>query len=223
MAAHDTETRSRLLDAATRLFAAQGFSRVTVRDICREADANVAAVNYHFGDKVGLYHEVLGAAMQTMRATTESAQAAGLGGTPEERLRAYVHVFLERVGGSRAQDSWIHQLMLREMAEPTPALDLVAERVIRPRLEYLASIVAEILRRPAEDDLVRRCVVSIQAQIHAAMPNTLGRLLPDLQAPGPLATLADHITRFSIAGVQAAAAGRAPAGTAPVSVHRWRT
>lgn len=222
MAGHDTETRGRLLDAATRLFAEQGFRRVTVRDICREAGANIAAVNYHFGDKVGLYHEVLSAAMQTMRATTESAQAAGKGGAPEERLRAYIYVFLERVAGSRAQDGWIHQLMIREMADPTPALDLVAERVIRPRLEYLAAIVAEMLGRATGDDLVKRCVLSIQAQIHGAMPNNLaGRLLPDLQAPGPLASLADHITAFSIAGIQAVASERAADGAA-VPVHRWR-
>ena len=41
----DQETRQRLLDAAARLFAEHGFEKVTVRDICKEAGANVAAVN----------------------------------------------------------------------------------------------------------------------------------------------------------------------------------
>ena len=50
----DRETRDRLLKASTRLFADRGFKHVTVREICRAARANVAAVNYHFGDKLGL-------------------------------------------------------------------------------------------------------------------------------------------------------------------------
>src|SRR6185436_11294059 len=47
------DTRQRLIDAAARLFADQGFENVTVREICKASQANVAAVNYHFGDKAG--------------------------------------------------------------------------------------------------------------------------------------------------------------------------
>src|ERR1700704_1540063 len=110
MAGQDSETRGRLLLPAAQLFAARGFRRVTVREICREAPANVAAVNYHFGGKLGLYEEVLSTAIQTMRATTDAARAAGKGRPPEYRLRAYVRVFLERVART-AGDHWIHQLM----------------------------------------------------------------------------------------------------------------
>ena len=41
----DRETRFRVLQAAERLFAERGFKKVTVREICRAAKANVAAVN----------------------------------------------------------------------------------------------------------------------------------------------------------------------------------
>src|SRR5258705_7289259 len=109
----DLETRSRLLNAAARLFAERGFARVTVRDICKKARANVAAVNYHFGGKDGLYQAVMGMAMETMQATTEAARAAGRNLPPEERIRAYVSVFAERLLGIQ-HETWIHQLMLRE-------------------------------------------------------------------------------------------------------------
>ena len=46
--------RQRLLDAAGPIFAERGFEGVTVRDLAAEATVNVAAVGYHFGDKVGL-------------------------------------------------------------------------------------------------------------------------------------------------------------------------
>jgi AcrR family transcriptional regulator len=200
----DRETRARVLRVATDLFAARGFKKVTIREICREARANVAAVNYHFGDKVGLYREVLGRAIETMRETTEKAREAGHGGSPEDRLRTYVGVFLQRVAGA-GQDSWIHRLMAREMADPTPALDEVTEQVIRPRLVYLGGIVSELLQCPAEDEIVLRCVLSIQAQCHVALSNPVSkRLLPDLHAsPEQLDRLADHIVEFSLGGIRA--------------------
>ena len=120
---------------AARLFAASGFKKVTVREICRGADANIAAVNYHFGDKQGLYREVLLKAIETMRGTTEAARQAGEGQPPDQKL-IYIRVFLQRVIG-QGQDSWIHQFMQQEMADPTPALDLVIDQVIRPRIAYL--------------------------------------------------------------------------------------
>ena len=53
------ETRRQLLEAAGAVFAEVGFRDATVREICKRAGANVAAVNYHFGDKETLYLEVL--------------------------------------------------------------------------------------------------------------------------------------------------------------------
>src|SRR5947207_8147090 len=118
MAERDLETRARLLNAAARLFAEHGFAGVTVRDICRKARANVAAVNYHFGGKDGLYTAVMRMAIETMQGTTEAARAAGQGLPPEQRIRAYVAVFADRLLGSH-HETWIHQLMIRELSDPT--------------------------------------------------------------------------------------------------------
>ena len=52
-------TRRNLINSAGPVFAAKGYQSATIREICKRAHANVAAVNYHFKDKLGLYAEVL--------------------------------------------------------------------------------------------------------------------------------------------------------------------
>ena len=52
-------TREKLIDAAERLFARDGFEGASLREIMRDADANPAAVHYHFGGRDGLLEAVL--------------------------------------------------------------------------------------------------------------------------------------------------------------------
>ena len=212
--ARDRETRQRLLSAAARLFAERGFAKVSVRDICRKARANVAAVNYHFNGKIGLYEEVLGSAIRTMQETTEMAKQAGSGRAAEEQLRAYVEVFLHRVTG-RDQSSWIHQFMVREMSDPTPALDMVIEQVIRPRMAYLCGVVAGLLDCEVEDPRVLRCAMSVHVQCLALFDNRfMDRMhgTPD-RTPRGLDAMVDHIVGFSLAGIDAVRALGSTKGT----------
>ena len=208
MSGKDGETRTRVLGVATRLFAARGFEKVTVREICREAEANVAAVSYHFGDKMGLYHEVLGQAIREMQATTEAARLEGDGQPSDEKLKAYVAVFLRRVVG-QGRDSWIHQLMAHEMADPTAALDMVIDQVIRPRMAYLSALVADVLSAPIDDPRVLRCVLSVQSQFHGLMMNPVARkVAPDFNPDSEtIEAWADHIYSFSLSGIRSLAKG----------------
>ena len=191
MAEQDQETRQRLLNAAARLFAERGFARVTVRDICEKARANVAAVNYHFGGKDGLYTAVMRMAMETMQGTTEAARAAGSNLPPAERIRAYIEVFAERLLGPH-HETWIHQLMMREMSDPTPSLTMVMDEVLKPRMAYLCCAIAELAGRSPDDERVMKCALSVTGQFN----NLLWRM-----AAAPTAEIADHITRFSLAGI----------------------
>ena len=199
----DSETRDRLLKAAERLFADRGFKKVTVRDICRVARANVAAVNYHFGDKLGLYREVLQAAIDGMRGTNEAARAAGAGQPAEEQLRRYIAIFVHRV--LTPGNDTIHRLINREMNDPTPALDILVEQGVRPRVEYLSGLIAEIIHGEPGDQQVLRCVAGIQSQVFAYMPNPIAARLGFANKPTPanLKEIAEHIAEFSLAGVHA--------------------
>ncbi len=203
-------TRDRILEAATALFSEQGYRRVTVRAICRAAGVNVAAVNYHFGDKLGLYREVVQEAIEAMRGTTEESRRAGEGRPAEEKLHVFVRTFVRRL--LEAGHPRIQRLVQREMTEPTGLLDRVIAQAVRPRLEYLSGIVAEILDCPPDDPRVLRCIFSVQSQAFATVPNAIGRRLGFSPTAEDADALADHITRFSLAGIRALAGHREIAG-----------
>src|SRR5271154_2215209 len=91
------ETRRQLLEAAGEVFAEVGFRDATVREICRRAGANVAAINYHFGDKETLYLEVLhyahGKALEKYPPLLGVAENA----PPEKKLGAFILSMLQRI------------------------------------------------------------------------------------------------------------------------------
>jgi len=199
------ETRARLLSAAERLFAERGFKDVTVREICRVARANIAAVNYHFRDKLGLYRAVLQSAIDRMRETTDAARKAGEGQPPEEQLRTYISIFMRRLLSDRR--GTVHRLVTREMMDPTPALEAIAQQGVRPRVEYLSAIIAKLIGSDTTDPRVARSVASVWTQSAAYVANPIAERLgePIASTPEDADAIAQHIADFSIAGIRAIA------------------
>lgn len=199
----DQATRNRVFQTAAELFAEHGFKRVTVRQIAGAARANVAAVNYHFGDKAGLYAAIVDEAIAIMKETGTMARRAGEGQEPHEQLRAFVRVFMTRVMAA-GRPTWIHRLMMREMDAPTEFMARVVREVVEPRAAYLGGIVSELTGLPVSDPRVLRTVASIQGQVFifarpmpAKIPVSWKSMLLDVDA------LIDHITTFSLGGMRA--------------------
>ena len=203
-AAGRDETRRQLLEAAGEVFAAAGFREATVREICRRAGANVAAVNYHFGDKETLYAEVLRYAQQKAFEKNPLLPGIGAEATPAVKLHAFIRSFLLRIfdQGPRA---WFGKMMLREMIEPTEAMDALLEERMRPMADQLRGIVAEILGCPPDDEMARLCSLSVVSQcvFYHHCRRAVMRLFPELQLDAAaVEPLADHITRFSLAAMK---------------------
>ena len=204
--AHDNETRDRVLKAAARLFAERGFNHVSIRAICKEAGSNVAAVNYHFGDKLGLYRELIGAIAEGMNEGKISALASGAGRPPEEQLRAYIRGFLHQLLGQNADDScWLDKLIARETAEPTAALDLIIEKGIKPAGAQLNKLVSEVMELPAHDSRVILTAGAIQGLClwYRTSRPVAERMFPELKfTPDRIDRLAEFVTDFSLAGMR---------------------
>lgn len=198
------KTRQRLLEAAGQVFAEHGFKNTTVREICKRADANVAAINYHFGDKQGLYSETMRYWVRESLAKYPPDLGLDQSATPPQKLHAYVRSFFWRIF-DEGRPSWYGKLMAREMIEPTHALDACANEAMRPVNEMLASIVRELV--PGIDaDQLRRCSCSIVGQIvfyHHCRP-VIDKLFPgQCFMPAEIEKLAEHVTQFSLAALRA--------------------
>ena len=196
-------TRERLLTAAAETFAEHGYRGATVREICRRARANVAAVNYHFRDKAGLYEEVV---RECERRATDKfpLHPAQQPASPDEKLRLFVRQFLARIfdPGVRSQHG---RLMLREMIEPSPALDRLVQEAFRPQVMMLQDTIRGVLGATATDDEVRFGALSVVGQCcvyHQCRP-VIERMFPEIAfGPEMIERLSEHVTNLSLAGLR---------------------
>jgi TetR/AcrR family transcriptional regulator, regulator of cefoperazone and chloramphenicol sensitivity len=196
-------TREKLLEAAGEVFAERGYYNATIREICRKAGANVAAVNYTFGDKLGLYTEVLRLSKRApeMARLTEVMDAAG---SPQELLRNLIRVRLVSLCGGKGPN-WGFRIMMHEFSQPTPAMTRVIDEEMRPVYKRVLKAVGEIIGRPPEHEKTRLCNNSIIGQVlfYTFSLPVLSRLQPELKlTPEQLGRIAEHVADFSLTALK---------------------
>ncbi len=197
-------TRARLIEAAGQVFAEHGYQAATIRDICTRAGANVAAVNYHFRDKAGLYVAVLKNSMSAS-GQPEPKDIAAAGGTPEASLRLMIGAMLRRMNSNVTGRTCHMRIMVHEMAQPTEAFPRVVEEIIGPNYLAMRHILSKLLDKPADHDLTRLCAHSVIGQVvhYAHAGPVIALLWPDLKmTPERLDAVAAHISEFSLQAIQ---------------------
>ncbi len=194
------QTRERLLEAAREVFSRHSFQGATVREICRLADANVAAVNYHFGSKDALFAEALNFAPL---AVMQKANAK-LSECPKKRLRLFLRDFMLMLLDEKNPSSQC-RIMVRELADPTPALDKIVREAIAPLHEFLGNLVREIVGDKVSEPELRGCVHSIVGQrlFYRHSHPVLQRLHPRLRYDRKeIEAIGEHIAEFSLAALK---------------------
>jgi AcrR family transcriptional regulator len=194
-------TKVRLIEAAGEEFASKGYDSARIRTICERAGANVAAVNYHFGDKEQLYVETV---LHAHRCGYDNPEeTAAMPPAPAEQLRCFIHHFLSRVLAIHHPEDWRHRLMLREMLHPTLASDVLIREAIRPKFERLQGILREFCP-DAEERKLNALAFSVIGQcMHYRMGRPIAERLigRDSFESLDLDFLTDHITSFCLAAL----------------------
>jgi len=199
------DTSRKLLVSASAVFAEKGYRNATVAEICERAGTNIAAVNYHFGNKEALYRESW---LYTFRASIAAHPPDGgvaADAPAEERLRCYIKATLQR---AVAEENVEFRIMTKEMAQPTGLLDIVAHESITPLRQMLEGVIRELMGPGADEMPVHCCGISIMNQcVHPMVEHTWGHRTDEKHFTPPvdinIESFAEHVFRFSLAGIYA--------------------
>jgi TetR/AcrR family transcriptional regulator, regulator of cefoperazone and chloramphenicol sensitivity len=209
--AHTTgpeDARQRLLAAGLRLFAQQGFSKTSTRELAEAATVNVASISYYFGDKAGLYRaafmEPLGSPADDIARFTQPGQSLS------QALHAFFDGFMEplRHGDTARLCMKLH---FREMLEPTGLWQEEVAQGIAPLQQALATVLARHLGLKKPDLELHRlviCLAGLGVHLHVGH-DVIEQVAPRLnKGPQAMNLWLDRLTMFGLAMVQAEAARR---------------
>jgi len=223
-------TRARLLDAAEQLFAEQGFPDTSVRAITRAAGANLAAVNYHFGNKENLYAEVFRRRLVELREHRIRSVRAAMtrpDAQLEDVIEAFCRSFVEPLQDPHKGRIMCH-LYSREMMQPRLPKGMIFVEMIDPIRGMMREAFARVCPEMDEHTallglhgLVGQLLHFLQtAQMHADnerddnpfsdMRNWLEHTVR-FNAAGLRATVAEHAAAESTAHARKARDGKRPA------------
>ena len=218
--AEPSQTRTRLLMAALKLFSEQGYAKTSIRAIAAEAQANVAAVSYYFGDKAALYAALFSDSFGSLHALVPDFTRPGLS------LRAALRCFFQGALASLHHGAIARQVVrlhIREMLEPTQQWQVELERDVRIPNEAMAALLCRHLGLDAPDDDLHRLTFIItgmafqlwghQEIVTAVYPHLLS-------SPEAVDRWAEQLTEFALAMVAAERRRRARAARTASSPSR---
>lgn len=197
------ETCRRLLAAASEEFARHGFASARVRQIVDAAKVNVAAVNYYFGGKEGLYRATL-RYLAARPAPARKAVASRRGRSPEERLQRRVYAILDRFIGSE-RPSPMGRILAHEAMDPTGNLESLFGDTMRPEVERIHGLLREIAGRDVPDRELAHASLGILGQCVLylyARPAIEGLSPGFAYGPESCRFISAQITEFSLGGIE---------------------
>jgi AcrR family transcriptional regulator len=163
------QTRAALVRAALKLFGRQGFDGTSTRQIAALAKANIGSIAYHFGGKEGLRAAcanyivemiggIAGAALADIPGEMNGAEAA------RTRLNTVVEAMVGFIV-ARPEAGEVVQFVLRELSQPSEALDIIYAGVFEPVHQRLCRIWAEATGEDAQSDRTRITVFTLIGQV----------------------------------------------------------
>jgi len=196
--------RSRLIETAGELFSEKGFKGTTIRSICKRAEANLAAVNYHFKGKEHLFEEVVRHVVETGWSKYPVGYGIDDAKTDKDKLGAFIRIFLLRIFDPE-RPAWHGRLMRREILLVGPKAIKYIKKYMVKNDELLVAITRGLLGPKSKPELVRLCCASVIGQMLIFVHPK-----PDKEHPfdfkpttiEEIEEIACHIAGFSLAGIR---------------------
>jgi len=163
----NTSTRHRLLQAAESLFIEHGYEAMLLQEVTRRAEANSAAVNYHFGGKELLMREVLARRLNRLNRERLELLACCEQQQPDGRLDAaavlsVLFVPALRLSRPPAGDPGFIRLLGRVYSDSSPFIRNYLEEHYRPIFERFFEAFCRALPHMSRSELSMRLRFSLQ-------------------------------------------------------------
>lgn len=194
-------TRTRILEAAGELFATTGYAETPNKAIAAQAQVDLASINYHFGNRSGLYQAVLAESHGQLFDIDELQQIVGSELPPTSKLRVVIEQLVKYA--TREPQAWQLRVLAREILAPTSHLQILIQDEGLPKMALLRRMLSEITEIPAEDPALTRCLLCVIAPC-------LMLLVGGRTFPGPLQeifqmpaqAIANHLFHFALGGLE---------------------
>lgn len=191
--------RERLLHSGLRLFAQQGFTKTSTRELAEAAGVNVASISYYFGDKAGLYRAVFMEPLGATRSRLARIDEPGLG--LQAALQRLYASFLEPLKQGDVARLCM-KLRWRELLEPTGLWEEQMTADIQPMHEALLNLLCRHFEVKRPDDDLRRlavCITGLGVHLHVGH-DVIARLAPGLNdSAEALDTWRDRLVMYALA------------------------
>ncbi len=141
-----TSKRERILDAAEALFARHGYDGVTMRQIAKRADVDVALASYHFGKKRDLFDAVFMRRADMLNSSRREVlhQSREKGGNREQSLEEIIEAFLLplKMAQETGDPGWRNYLALLAhiMASPVWSMEMMPKIYDKLVLEFIDAL-----------------------------------------------------------------------------------
>jgi AcrR family transcriptional regulator len=209
------ETRWRLLQAATEVFAEVGYHAATTREICRRADVNLASIHYYYGDKAELYREVFRLPFLNdcnVFATLDIAQVS-----LQEALCSFYSWLFPPTAEADPMRLLFLRLHAREEAEPSGVLGDALVQAFRPNHEKVQALLCREFGLKKPDTEVDRLTFAVigMATVYFHNRTAVENFSPHLiDGKKARETMAEKLVEYAIALIEAERKRRAVSGRA---------
>lgn len=195
-----TKTKDLIIDCAGQLIAKYGYPKVTSKSICEKAGINLAAINYHFGSRDGLYVEVLKEVHKFLINVDELKNLYMKDLSPKEKLETFIDLFIK---SSLDEKNWHIKVWAREIVNPSPYINQILSEEIMPKLNIVARIFGEYTEMSLEDPKLYSCILNTMSPfIIVFLVHNTPEVVPIKDSVKPsVEELISHLKRFAFAGL----------------------
>lgn len=191
-------TRQQIIETAGQLFADLGYMGTTSKLICEECGCNVAAVNYHFGSRDGLYSSVLIESHSRLIGFNTLLEISNSSDDSRAKLSRILDILVDGIDANQ----WHSRLFIREIMAPSVHIEAMINNEALPKLSLLKTLLSDITGLDPEDPQMSLTLLSTVAPCMLLLVgnrDNLSKVLGNFWEDK--AALKIHLKRFLFAGL----------------------